>query len=265
VATLTGLALATVVALCLVAGPVATVVLAAAALTLTAGEAFGALQRAGYRPATLVGLLSVPAFVLAAYFRQGAGITAVLGCAFVAIALFHLVRPSDEPLVSMATTLFVSAWVGGLGAFAGLLLAPADFPHRHGVAIVFAAVLLTVAHDVGSFVFGSRFGRHQIAPEISPGKTVEGLIGGTLLTLLVAGLGVGALSPFGRVSALELGVIVSAVAPLGDLTESVVKRDLDLKDMGSLLPGHGGLFDRVDALLFVLPATYALARLAHLA
>ncbi|HVB04901.1 MAG TPA: phosphatidate cytidylyltransferase [Acidimicrobiales bacterium] len=264
VATLTGLGLAALVAVCLLLGALATLVLAALALTLTAGEAFAALQRAGYRPATLVGLLTVPAFVVAAYLRQGSGIMTVLGCAVVLTALFHLLRPPADPLVSMATTLFVAVWVGGLGAFGGLLLAPAQFPHRHGVTLVFAAVLLTVAHDVGSFVVGSRVGRHRIAPDISPGKTLEGLVGGTLLTVLVAVLAVGMLHPFGRLSALELGVLVSAVAPLGDLTESMVKRDLELKDMGNLLPGHGGLFDRVDALLFVLPATYALARLAHL-
>ncbi len=235
-----------------------------AALTLTAGEAYGAIQRAGYRPATLVGLLMVPAFVLAAYFRQTSGVVTVVGAGVILTALFYLLRRSPRVLVSMSVTLFVATWVGGLGAFSGLLLSAANFPHRHGEVLGFAAVLLTVAHDVGSFVVGSRFGRHRFAPTVSPGKSLEGLLGGTVLTLLVAGLAVGALAPFDRTNALLLGLLVSVAAPLGDLTESLVKRDLGLKDMGSLLPGHGGLFDRVDALLFVFPVTYALARLAHL-
>lgn len=263
VATLTGLALAALVAACLVLGPLATMVLAAVVFTVTAGEAYAALQGAGYRPSPIVGLCAVPALIVAAYLHQAGGVLVVGAAAFVAVALFHLWRPTEESLVSMSTTLFVVLWVGGLGAFGGLLLAPAQFTHRHGVTLVLAAVLLTVAHDVGSYVVGSRFGRHRLAPLISPGKTLEGFVGGTALTLVVAGLGVAALHPLHLALALELGVVVSVLAPLGDLTESLVKRDLGLKDMGSLLPGHGGLFDRVDALLFVLPATYCLARFAH--
>jgi phosphatidate cytidylyltransferase len=256
--------LAAVLVVVLLLGARATLVFAAVLFTVTAGEAYAAFQRAGYRPATVVGIVATPTLVVAAYLHQGQGIAVVGAGAFVATALFQLLRPGDEALVSMSTTLFVVGWVGGLAAFGGLLLAPSQFAGKHGVALVLAAVLLTVAHDLGSYLVGSRFGRHPLAPSVSPGKTVEGFIGGSALTLLVAAVAVSAIRPLHLVSALELGVVVSLLAPLGDLAESLVKRDLGVKDMGNLLPGHGGLFDRVDALLFVLPATYCLARVAHL-
>ena len=151
-----------------------------------------------------------------------------------------------------------------LGSFAGLLLNPTAYPLRHGVAYLGAAVALTVAHDVGSFAVGSKLGRHRLAPRVSPGKTIEGLIGGTVLTLGLAAGVVARVHPFGIGTALALGAVVVVFAPIGDLFESVVKRDLGLKDMGRLLPAHGGVFDRIDAMLFVLPATYLLVRLVHI-
>jgi phosphatidate cytidylyltransferase len=117
-----------------------------------------------------------------------------------------------------------------------------------------------VAHDVGSYAVGARLGRHRIAPGISPGKTSEGLIGGSVLTLVVAVAIVAHIHPYTLMSAILLGLVVLVFAPLGDLFESVAKRDLGIKDMGKILPAHGGIFDRIDAMLFVLPATYLLLR-----
>jgi phosphatidate cytidylyltransferase len=143
------------------------------------------------------------------------------------------------------------------------LLDPTVFPLRHGVAYLLGAAVVTVAYDVGGYAFGSWIGQHKLAPRISPNKTWEGLIGGSLSALVIAMAVVSHLHPwdFGRAAAL--GVIVAVVAPVGDLVESMIKRDMNVKDMGTLLPAHGGVLDRVDALLFVLPATYILVRLFH--
>ncbi len=98
-----------------------------------------------------------------------------------------------------------------------------------------------------------------MAPTISPHKTFEGLVGGTFVTLAVCLLLIRSIAPWNAGRAFWLAVVVSIAAPLGDLCESMIKRDLNVKDMGNTLPGHGGILDRVDALLFVLPATYYLA------
>lgn len=103
-----------------------------------------------------------------------------------------------------------------------------------------------------------------MAPHISPHKTWEGLIGGTVFAVLASAAITGQVHPFTPAKAAILGLVAAVVAPVGDLCESLIKRDLGLKDMGSLLPGHGGVLDRVDALLFVLPATYYLVRVLHL-
>ncbi len=256
VATLTGLAAAAVAAACFLAGSVATVALVALVATLAAGEAFSALRRGGYAPATLLGLIAVPALVLGAYIRGLEALPAVLGVLVVASGVWFLLRRDAPPVANLALSVLVVVWIGVLASFAGLLLAPADYPHRHGVAFVVAAVALTVAHDVGSYAVGARLGRHKLATRVSPNKTVEGLLGGTVLTLVVAALVVSHLHPLHIGAALVLGVVVACFAPLGDLTESLVKRDLGIKDMGRILPAHGGVLDRIDAMLFVLPATF---------
>jgi phosphatidate cytidylyltransferase len=106
-----------------------------------------------------------------------------------------------------------------------------------------------------------RFGRRHIAPSISPNKTAEGLLAGMAASVVIGFILVGSISPWGRFDALALGVVVAVLAPLGDLCESLIKRDLEVKDLGGLLPGHGGVLDRFDAMLFALPAVYYLIKL----
>jgi len=98
---------------------------------------------------------------------------------------------------------------------------------------------------------------------VSPNKTWEGLIGGCAIAIAASAAVTSRIHPWHLSTAVWLGLIVAVVAPCGDLVESMIKRDLGVKDMGTLLPGHGGVFDRIDALLFVLPAAYYFVRLAH--
>lgn len=266
VATATGVALGLVAILCLMAGPAPTDALVAVLATVAAGEAYHGLQRATYRPATIIGLLAVPALVVGSYLFGSRATVVVLAGATVLTGLWFLRRrASDEMVVDASATLFVIVWVGVLASFASLLLSPSAHPSRHGIAFVAAALALAVAHDVGSYAVGSRFGRHLLAPRLSPAKTLEGLIGGTVLDLAVAAAVVSRIHPLTMSVSLGLGAFVAVFAPLGDLLESAVKRDLGLKDMGNLLPAHGGVLDRIDAMLFVLPAAWCLFRLANLA
>jgi phosphatidate cytidylyltransferase len=153
--------------------------------------------------------------------------------------------------------------VAVFGSYAALLLAPSLFPQRHGIAFLLGAVIAGVSYDVGALVFGGWLGRHALA-SVSPNKTWEGFVGGVITSIIVSIIVVPLIHPWTVGKAAALGLVVSVVATLGDLFESTVKRHLGLKDMGRLLPGHGGMLDRVDGLLFALPATYYLVIAFHL-
>jgi len=131
------------------------------------------------------------------------------------------------------------------------------------VALLLAAVVPTIGYDVGALFVGRSAGSRPLSAA-SPNKTIEGLAGGMFLAVVAAVVfAVVGVTPFDSWSeGLKLGLLVALVAPMGDLAESLVKRDLGIKDMGSILPGHGGLLDRFDALLFVLPAVWYLARVS---
>ena len=233
-------------------------------LVLAAAEFFMALRRAGYQPAALLGVVAVGALNLAAYWRFEAAVPLVLGITMLFSLCWYLTGIDRQaPLLNVSVTLFGVLYIGLLGSFAGLMLTDPN-----GIGMLLAAVLCTVGYDTGGLVIGRMFGRSPLSA-VSPNKTTEGLIGGMAVSFAIAVLVVGRITPFGQDpgtlgSAFVLGVVVALAAPLGDLCESMVKRDLGLKDMGSILPGHGGLMDRFDALLFVLPATYYTARLMDL-
>lgn len=264
VATATGLAVGIAVLLIFLAGPVAVLALVTVVLVVAASECYQSLRRVRYRPAVLVGLLGVAGVAVAGY-EKGTEADLIAGAAVVIATLcwylFGITRRS--PVANFAATVMVWAWVGLMGGFATLLIAPRTFPHRHGLAYLLGAIVATVAYDVGGYAFGSWIGSRRLAPSISPNKTVEGLLGGCFTAVAISVAIVGHMHPWTVPHALELGLVVAVFAPLGDLAESMIKRDVGVKDMGTLLPAHGGLLDRVDALLFVLPATYCLVRLFH--
>src|SRR6202034_4449035 len=131
-----------------------------------------------------------------------------------------------EPVSGISSTVFVFVWVGAFGSFGALLLNPNLFPDRHGIAFILAAVIVTVTDDVASLLIGSAMGRHQLAPSVSPNKSWEGLIGGGLAAILVSVIVVHFIHPWTISKALVYGVIVAVVAPIGDLSQSLLKRHL---------------------------------------
>ncbi len=265
IAIATGVAVSAVALLCMWGGPVPTLVLSTVVVTLCAAEAYGTLRRSGHRSATLLGLVATVGIMVTAYVKGPSAIPLMVVLLLVGTMLWYLIGVEHgSPVEGTASTVFVFIWVGVLGSFAALLLAPSQYPDRHGVAFFAGAIIAAVLNDVGALIAGRWFGRHLLAPRVSPRKTWEGLVGGAVLTIAGSILITGHIHPWTIPKAAVLGVVVAVVAPVGDLCESLVKRDLSLKDMGSLLPGHGGLLDRFDALLFVLPATYYLVRLVHL-
>ncbi|MBM4124999.1 MAG: phosphatidate cytidylyltransferase, partial [Nitrospira sp.] len=126
-----------------------------------------------------------------------------------------------------------------------------------GEFLIFFLVLVTWAGDTGAYYAGVSLGRRKLAPVISPNKTLEGLLGGLLLAILVSiGAGLWFLPSFSLTDCLALGLVLTLTGMVGDLAESVLKRSAGVKDSGSLIPAHGGMFDRLDSLLFTAPAFY---------
>lgn len=246
---------------CFNSGTTATAYLAAAILGVATIELAQGLRSRGLKPATVIALLGSVGLVISA---REYGVSAY-PIFFALVGIFSMfwflweVTPG-RPLLGVATTLFAFGYVGGLGAFAGLLL-----QSRDGVGLILGVTICTVAYDVFGFFVGSQFGKSHIVPKVSPNKTFEGTLAGMTAAVVLGwaivggGIAGDGIHPWDSKSGLALGMLVAIGAFLGDLSESMLKRDLGLKDFGALLPGHGGVLDRFDALLFCLPITYYLA------
>ena len=198
-------------------------------------------------------LLSIP-YQGTAY--QGTGVLAG-ALAGLPWALFWLAaRPETRTLRAVLAALLMSLWVGAPLAHLGL------FPDsRNGIVLILIAVVGPWISDSGAYFAGRFFGRRLLFPSLSPKKTVEGGIGGLLLTVLVVAPVSYLLLDFGVAKSLLIGAVVSVASQAGDLFESSLKRILDVKDLGTFLPGHGGVLDRVDSLLFTAPAVYYISLL----
>lgn len=246
------------------AGPGYLVGLATVVLVAAVAEFYNAMRTVGYRPATLVGLVATAGLPLAIYWHGLATVPIVLGLAVVTTLVWFLFVDQDSrPLPNLCVTLAGVLYIGGLGGFAAALL-----NLNSGVGALLGTVICTVAFDIAGLFIGSSAGRTQLSPKVSPNKTWEGLAGATVGTIIVGLLLVklfGGLSPWDKWQhGFQLGLVVAVMAALGDLAESMIKRDLGVKDMGTLLPGHGGVLDRIDALLFTLPAAYLLCQVLRI-
>ncbi len=234
-------------------------------LGLAAYEYFDKVTEKGYQPALWLGLAGCVAAPLATYWVGVVAIPLVLTLSVIAASVTYMAGSDvdSNPLPNVAITILAIVWIGVMGAHAAMILdlGTAKFA-PWGTDTLVLTVIGVVANDTGAYFVGSAIGKRPLRQWISPGKTVEGLIGGTVATLLAMLL----ISMFDKMpntwnsagSLLELGLVISIAAPLGDLTESMFKRNLGIKDFGTLIKGHGGVLDRFDAFLFVLPAVYYL-------
>ncbi len=240
-------------------GPVAMMVVVCAAALLAVIELFNAMRLAGLRPATLLGLLATVGFPVAAYYRGDIAFTLITTLCVVFGMLWYLAGADHErPVLNLSLTILGVLWIGGCGAFAAMILRQEEF----GVQLLLSTIVIAVVSDTMAYFGGRAFGRRPFH-SASPNKTWEGTITGFLFAVFCAFAM--AVMPFstmwdGRfLGALALGAVVGVMTPMGDLAESLVKRDLGVKDMGTIIPGHGGLLDRIDGLLFALPGAYFLA------
>lgn len=214
-----------------------------------------AFRERGLRPATPVVVVAAGVMLFGAYVAGPAAQTLGLFGTLVAALLVTLADPHRRSVVaSLGATMLMTVWVAFGASFTGLLLARPE-----GAWYVAATVGLTVTADIGAYGWGSQFGRHKLAPSVSPGKTWEGLAGALATVLVVAAVLTARVVPgLDVLGAMALGVGIVLVATLGDLSESLFKRDLGVKDLGRVVPGHGGIMDRVDALIVTLPAVHLL-------
>jgi phosphatidate cytidylyltransferase len=259
-AVIVGVGLVALLFVCAAIGAKALVALVTVVVVLATAEFFTATRRAGYHPAVPVGLVGAGGFVLAAYWRGEAAIPLMLFLVVVTTLCWWLfdAGPADHAVANVGITTFGIMYVGGFGSFAALLL---KFPD--GIGMLFGAILVSVAADIGGLFVGQRMGRSPLTAA-SPNKTIEGFVGGIVVAFVAAVLilaVVPGVFPWEFKDAAVLGIVGGVLTPLGDLCMSRLKRDLGVKDMGNMLPGHGGLLDRFDGLLFVLPATYYVVRL----
>jgi phosphatidate cytidylyltransferase len=226
-----------------------------AAVAVGTYEMVRALRTARLRVPLIPLVVAAPVLPAVAYAQGAQALAAgALLAVFVAIA-WRMIEPTPPTLRDLAASAFVVVYVGFLAGFAALLSTPGDGPRR---VTIFVAV--TVASDIGGYAAGVLSGgRHKMAPTISPGKSWEGLAGSTATCMLVGAVLVPLLLTGGTIwEGLLFGLAVVGSATVGDLGESMLKRDIGIKDMSDLLPGHGGIMDRLDSLLPTAPVAWLL-------
>jgi phosphatidate cytidylyltransferase len=192
-------------------------------------------------------------------------LTAVIAMILVLFASTIWLRgPSGKPLSSVAVTSFGILYAGLFSYIYAVRYHDYAVGAAAGTALVFLPILLTWSTDVGAYAFGRTFGRKKLIPSVSPGKTVEGAVGGLGLTIVICLLYVRfVLMPYAQLGltiqgAVLFAIVVSVAAQTGDLAESLLKREAGVKDSSRILPGHGGILDRFDSLLFVMPIAFLL-------
>jgi phosphatidate cytidylyltransferase len=251
----TGLVLAALVVGTLVAGKIAFFVLAFVVVIIAQAELYAVLKAAGFSPVVLVGLICGGVILGGAYYRGTPALALGLVLPLPVLLLWGLTVPVDRVRSVLSSTYFGIVYGPLLIAFAVLLLRGPD-----GLVLTATVVGMSAMHDAGAYLIGRKIGRHKLAPHTSPGKTWEGWAAGTVVMVGLSAAVLPLIHPFDPWLAVRLALVMSVTTPLGDLVESLVKRDLGVKDMGSLIPGHGGFFDRIDAIIFNAPVAYYVLR-----
>lgn len=231
--------------------PIAVVVLATVFGALGVWEVCRALEVRSIRVPLVPVIAGSVVLPFAAYLGGAEGLAFALVAAATAVLLWRSLDPAEDAARSVASGLFVLLWIPFLLSFAMLL-----FMEPQGNLLVAALLLLVVANDTFGYLIGAFFGRHPMAPKISPKKSWEGFggsVGGAVLVGILAAIFLLNLPWwFG----LALAVATVAASTGGDLAESMIKRELGIKDMGTMLPGHGGVMDRLDSIVFASPIVY---------
>jgi phosphatidate cytidylyltransferase len=224
-------------------------------------EFYKMMEAKGLRPYKAIGIISGLALSWYIFFQQGIYANFFLSIVFFMIMTLELVRKDKGLAVyHISVTIFGVFYVAWLGSHLVLLR---ELPHLKGLdySLGFSFVIVTFAltwcYDTGAFFIGSKFGKHKIFPAISPGKTLEGALGGIAFSIIGSLIARWLVASYLDIfQAIGLALISSVVGQLGDLVESMIKRDVKIKDASATIPGHGGALDRFDSLLFTAPLIY---------
>lgn len=227
-----------------------------------AREFFGMLEAKGLRPSSVAGICCALTLVFYAWYRQGIYHDLVLAAGTLLLMILELRHQAVSRAVAhIGATVLALIYVGWLGSHLVLLrelprLAGVDY--SMGADFVYLAVIYTWGCDTGAYIVGRCFGRHPLLERVSPKKSREGAIGGLAFAALGGWIASVTFAGdfIGPATGIGLGLVVAAAGQFGDMVESLLKRDLDVKDSASILPGHGGVLDRFDSLFFAVPVVY---------
>ena len=237
---------------------------------LALNELFSSLKNKGFQPFGFIAFISSTLFLLLVYLKKLMLIPHLLSLTLLLCLLVGLaIRSGRNLLRDLSLTFFSLLYISCLLSYLLLLYSsqspihPPSSSIRSGAWLCVIIVITNWLSDMGSYFGGKFFGKNHVFPNISPAKTLEGFVFGFISTFL-GGTLLGILSGLGIFVSLLLSLIIGIFAPLGDLAESAIKRELKIKDFSSILPGHGGILDRFDSLLFSAPASYYLLKLLQI-
>ncbi len=224
-------------------------------------EFYRMMEAKGLRPYKAMGILGGLALSWYVFFQQGVYANVFLSVIFIGVMVLELARRERGLAVyHISVTVFGVFYVAWLGSH---LILIRELPHLRGLdyslgfSFVTVAFVVTWCYDTGAYLIGSTFGRRQLFPLISPGKTLEGVVGGVAAALVGVFIARALVAPYlTAAAAVGLALGGSALGQLGDLCESMIKRDAKIKDASQTIPGHGGVLDRFDSLLFTAPFVY---------
>jgi len=232
-------------------------------------EFYRLARSAGLKPARAVGVLGVVAFAAAGYTGSSIAVGAVLAGMVIASLVFQTLELGRESAIANpAVTVFGAAYIGWA---VGLILLLREVGGASaGLGHVMTVLLTVWANDIGAYFVGSAFGRHKLMPEVSPNKSVEGALAGLAAGVCVGvgaralGVALGWWPQVPTAHAVALSLAVGLAGQAGDLAESAMKRNAHVKDSGTFLPGHGGVLDRIDSVLFAIPVAYYYVTAFHM-
>lgn len=234
--------------------PLAFTVVIAVFAVVAVVEAAAELRRVGVATSVPAMVLGGLVTVFGAYRSQHAGQAAGVLVLFLGAIVWLLADPERRDVVrNLTMTVLLGIWTGFLGSFGVLLITRP----QEGTVAVLAVIGAAIFGDIGGYAVGTHLGRTKIAPTVSPNKSLEGLIGGLVVSAGLAAVVLPLVGDlFTPLSAATVAVVCVLAGFLGDLAESMVKRDVGVKDFGSVLPGHGGVLDRVDGILMAMPVGF---------
>lgn len=246
----------------IILGSIPLFVLLVIIITLCSREFVKILRYKGFHPSLSIILFSAIVFATLTFFHRFDMVPSMLTLTIMASFLTVLFRGRQPYIVNVATTTLGALYCGWLPCHILLIrqigldrVAAFQFAPSEGLSFLMFVFLAVALTDIGAYYFGVRFGKHKLAEVISPKKTIEGAIGGAACAILVSILGIFYID-ISLCQAIIGGVLITLSAQLGDLSESLIKRDAGVKDSSDILPGHGGMLDRFDGYIFAIPVAY---------